>query len=106
MQVGGFQTRTKCLEDIPIDLEIKNEESLLKRVNIYPLSQIPSSKDSYAIVLKAKNPNKKGNITPTKIPNSLNFFFEVENFIIQSNSNSFFHSSSLSILDCSLLNKI
>ena len=60
VKIGGFQSRTKCLEDIPIDLEIKNEESLLKRVNIYPLNPIPNNKDSYAIVLKVNNPNKKG----------------------------------------------
>ncbi len=60
VKIGGFDSRTKCLEDIPIDLEIKDEESLLKRLIIYPLSPIPESKDSYAIVLKASNPNKKG----------------------------------------------
>jgi len=60
VKIGGFDSRTKCLEDIPIDLEIKNEESLLKRVIIYPSTPIPSSKDSYAIVLKATNPKRKG----------------------------------------------
>ena len=60
VKIGGFESRTKCLEDIPIDLEIKDEESLLKRLIIYPLSPIPESKDSYAIVLKASNTNKKG----------------------------------------------
>ena len=60
VKIGGFDSRTKCLEDIPIDLEIKNEESLLKRVIIYPTTPIPSSKDSYAIVLKATNPKRKG----------------------------------------------
>ena len=60
VKIGGFDSRTKCLEDVRIDIETKNEESLLKRVIIYPSSPIPASKDSYAIVLKAKNPNKKG----------------------------------------------
>ena len=60
VKIGSFDSRTKCLEDIPIDLEIKKEESSVKRLNIYPFSPIPSSKDSYAIVLKAVNPNRKG----------------------------------------------
>ncbi len=60
VNVGGFESRTKCLEDIPIDIEIKDEESSLKKINIYPFSQIPTSKDSYAIVLKASNPRRTG----------------------------------------------
>ena len=61
VNIGGFESRTKCLEDVPIDIEIKNDESIEKKIiNIYPLSQIPSSKDSYAIVLKAKNPKRSG----------------------------------------------
>ena len=61
VNIGGFESRTKCLEDVPIDIEIKNDESIEKKIiNIYPLSQIPLSKDSYAIVLKAKNPKRSG----------------------------------------------
>ena len=60
VKIGGFDSRTKCLENIPADIEIKNEESALKRVNIYPFSPIPSNKDSYAIVLKATNPKRPG----------------------------------------------
>jgi len=61
VNIGGFESRTKCLEDVPIDIEIKNDESIEKKIiNIYPLSQLPSSKDSYAIVLKAKNPKRSG----------------------------------------------
>ena len=60
VKIGGFDSRTKCLEDIPVDINIKEEESSMKIVNIYPLSPIPSSKDTYAIVLKAKNPTKTG----------------------------------------------
>ena len=48
------------MEDIPIDIEIKNDESSIKKINIYPFSPIPTSKDSYAIVLKALNPNRTG----------------------------------------------
>ena len=60
VKVGGFESRTKCLEDIPVDIEIENKESPIKIINIYPLTQIPSSKDSYAILLKANNPKRSG----------------------------------------------
>ena len=60
VNVGGFESRTKCLEDIQVDIEIKNDKSSIKTVSIYPLSQIPANKDSYAIVLKASNPKRSG----------------------------------------------
>ena len=60
VKIGGFEDRTKCLEDIPADIEIKNEESGLRSINIYPYSPIPTNKDSYAIVLKVNNPKKSG----------------------------------------------
>ena len=60
VRIGGFESRTKCLEDIPADIEINTDESSLRSLNIYPYSPIPSSKDSYAIVLKVNNPKKTG----------------------------------------------
>ncbi len=60
VNVGGYNSRTKCLEDIPVDIAINNEESSRKTINIYPFSPIPANKDSYAIVLKAMNPKKSG----------------------------------------------
>ena len=60
VRIGGFEDRTKCLEDIPADLEINTEESGLRSLNIYPYKPIPSNKDSYAIVLKIFNPKKSG----------------------------------------------
>ena len=60
VRIGGFEDRTKCLEDIPADIEINTDESSLRSINIYPYSPIPSSKESYAIVLKVNNPNKSG----------------------------------------------
>ena len=60
VKIGGFDTRTKCLENIPADIEIKTDESSLRSLNIYPYSPIPSNKDSYAIVLKVFNPKKSG----------------------------------------------
>ena len=60
VKIGGFDSRTKCLEDIPADIEINTEESSLRSINIYPYSPIPSNKESYAIVLKVFNPKKSG----------------------------------------------
>ena len=60
VKIGGFEGRTKCLEDIPADFEIKTDESGLRSLDIYPYSPIPSNKDSYAIVLKVFNPKKSG----------------------------------------------
>ena len=60
VKIGGFDTRTKCLENIPADIEINTNELSLRSLNIYPLSPIPSNKDSYAIVLKVFNPKKSG----------------------------------------------
>ena len=59
VRIGGFENRTKCLEDIPADIEINTDESGLRSLEIYPYSPIPS-KDSYAIVLKVINPKKSG----------------------------------------------
>jgi len=60
VRVGGFENRTKCLEDIPADIEINTDESGLRSVDIYPYRPIPSNKDNYAIVLKVFNPKKSG----------------------------------------------
>jgi len=60
VKIGGFDSRTKCLEDIPADIEINTDESSLRSINIYPYKPIPNNKDSYAIVLKVFNPKKSG----------------------------------------------
>ena len=60
VKIGGFETRTKCLEEVPADIEILEDESLLRSINIYPYSPIPNNKDSYAIVLKVINPKRSG----------------------------------------------
>ena len=60
VRIGGFENRTKCLEDIPADIEINTDESSLRSLNIYPYKPIPSNKESYAIVLKVNNPRKSG----------------------------------------------
>ena len=60
VKIGGFDSRTKCLEDIPADFEINTDESGLSSLDIYPYSPIPSNKESYAIVLKVINPKRSG----------------------------------------------
>ena len=60
VRIGGFENRTKCLEDIPADFEINTKESGLRSLDIYPYSPIPSNKENYAIVLKIINPKKSG----------------------------------------------
>ena len=60
VRIGGFENRTKCLEDIPADIEINTDESGLRSLDIFPYSPIPSNKDSYAIVFEVFNPRKSG----------------------------------------------
>ena len=60
VRIGGFEDRTKCLENIPADIEITTDDSSLRSIDIYPYKPIPYNKDSYAIVLKVNNPNKSG----------------------------------------------
>ena len=61
VKIGGFDSRTKCLEDIPADIEINTDESSLRSLNIYPYSPITSDKESYAIVIKKViNPKRSG----------------------------------------------
>ena len=60
VKIGGFDGRTKCLEDIPADIEINTKESGLRSIDIYPYKPIPTNKKSYAVVLKVNNPRKSG----------------------------------------------
>ena len=60
VRIGGFENRTKCLQDISSDIEINTDESSLRSIDIYPYSPIPSNKESYAILLKVQNPKRSG----------------------------------------------
>ena len=60
VRIGGFDSRTKCLENIPSDIEITTDESSLRSLNIYPYKPIPVSKESYAVVMTLNNPRKSG----------------------------------------------
>ena len=43
VRIGGFESRTKCLEDIPADIEINTDQSGLRSLDIYPYSPLPSN---------------------------------------------------------------
>ena len=60
VRIGGFENRTKCLEEIQADIEINTDESGLRSLDIYPYIPIPFNKESYAIVLKVFNPKRSG----------------------------------------------
>jgi len=57
VNIGGFSSKTKCLEDISSDIEINRET---KNIEIVPISPLPKNKDSYAVVFKVTNPQKHG----------------------------------------------
>ena len=58
VRIGGFESRTKCIKDIPADIEISEDNSSL---DIYPYNPIPSNKDSYAVVFnRISNPKRAG----------------------------------------------
>ena len=58
VKIGGFESRTKCIKDIPADIEINEDNSSL---DLFPYKPIPSNKDSYAIIFsRIKNPTKSG----------------------------------------------
>jgi len=60
VRIGGFNDRTRCLEDIPADIEINTDESSSRSIDIYPYTPIPYNKESYAVVFKVINPKRSG----------------------------------------------
>ena len=57
VKIGGYESRTKCIEDVPADIELNKDFTSL---DIFPYSPIPRDKDSYAIVFKVFNPRRTG----------------------------------------------
>ena len=55
--LGGYTKRSKCIKDIPSDI-ILNKDT--QRLEIYPVTPVPSDKDTYAVVFKINNPRKSG----------------------------------------------
>ena len=57
VKVGGFTSRTRCLEDVPALIEIKDKQT---SIEIFPERPIPRNKDTYGLVMKIFNPRKAG----------------------------------------------
>ena len=55
--LGGYNSRTECKENIPSDIVLDQET---KRLEIYPISPLPSNNDTYAVVFKINNPRRSG----------------------------------------------
>ncbi len=57
VQIGSYTSRTRCVENVPSDIRINKDQTL---INISPEKPIPLNKDSYAVVMKIFNPRKRG----------------------------------------------
>ena len=57
VNIGGFQSSTKCLENTLSDIELNDDKN---NIDIYPINPLPSSKDAYAVVFKINNPQRSG----------------------------------------------
>ena len=55
--MGGYTSKSKCLNNIPSDVVLNKETN---KIEIYPISPVPSDKDTYAVVFKINNPRKSG----------------------------------------------
>ena len=56
-KIGAFSSKSKCLEKIPSDIVLNKET---QRLEIYPISPVPSDKNTYAVVFKLNNPQRSG----------------------------------------------
>ena len=56
-KLGGYTSKSKCLNNITSDIVLNKDT---KKIEIYPISPIPSDKDTYAVVFKINNPRKSG----------------------------------------------
>ena len=57
VKVGSYTSRTRCLENIPSEIKINENQT---SIDISPEKAIPLNKDSYAVVMKIFNPRKRG----------------------------------------------
>ena len=55
--IGGYTSKSKCIDNISSDIVIDKDT---KKIEIYPISPVPSDKDTYAVVFKINNPRKSG----------------------------------------------
>ena len=57
VKVGGYTSRTRCINNLPALIEVNNKQT---SIDIFPEKPIPSGTDSYAVVMKIFNPRKRG----------------------------------------------
>ena len=57
VRIGGYTSRTKCLESIPSTIKVNKNQSVIE---VVPEKAIPLNKDNYAVVMKIFNPRKRG----------------------------------------------
>ena len=57
VKVGGYTSRTRCLENIPSLIKVNDNQT---SIEIFPEKPIPYNKDNYAVVMKIFNPRKRG----------------------------------------------
>ena len=57
VKVGGYASRTRCLEKVPSVIEINDNQT---SIEIFPERPIARNKDTYAVVMKIFNPRKAG----------------------------------------------
>ena len=57
VNIGSYTSRTRCLENIPSEIKINENQT---SIDITPEKAIPLNKDSYAVVMKIFNPRKRG----------------------------------------------
>ena len=55
--IGGYTSKSKCIEEISSDIIFDKKT---RRLEIYPISPLPSDEDTYAVVFKIINPRKPG----------------------------------------------
>ncbi len=56
-KIGGYTSKTKCIDNIPTDIVLSKDS---KKIEIYPISPVPSDKNTYAVVFKITNPRRSG----------------------------------------------
>ena len=57
VKIGGYTSRTRCLENIPSLITINDKQTIIE---ILPERPIPFNKNNYALVMKIFNPRKRG----------------------------------------------
>ncbi len=57
VRIGGFSSRTKCLEDFPATIEVNQDQT---SIDIFPDNPIPVDNNTYALRMKLINPRRPG----------------------------------------------